>query len=64
MFTVVRNFFKVDTIPWQGWVYSVLTGAGTLPVAFAIKFIARCQTPPSSSQKRPASLKSPWFSGK
>jgi hypothetical protein len=41
MFTVVRNFFKVDTIPWQGWLYSVLTGAGTLPVAFFTKFLAR-----------------------
>ena len=41
MFTVVRNFFKVDTIPWQGWLYSVLIGAGAVPVAALIKCVAR-----------------------
>lgn len=42
MFTDVRGFFKVDTIPWEGWLYSVLTGAGSLPVSFLVKYIVRC----------------------
>ena len=41
MFTVVRNFFHVDTIPWQGWIYSVLVGAASWLVALAIKFVVR-----------------------
>ena len=41
MFTAVRNFFKVDAISWEGWLYSVLTGAASLPLALAVKFLAR-----------------------
>ena len=41
MFTAVRNFFKVDVIPWEGWLYSILVGLGTLPVSLAVKFAAR-----------------------
>jgi Ca2+-transporting ATPase len=41
MFTVVRNFFKVDTIPWEGWLYSVLVGAGAFPVCLLIKVVVR-----------------------
>ena len=41
MFTVVRNFFHVDTITWEGWLYSILVGLGSWPVAFLIKLWTR-----------------------
>ena len=44
MFTPVRSFFKVDTIPWEGWIDSILVGAGSLPVSFIVKFITRLAT--------------------
>lgn len=41
MFTKVRGFFHVTSITWEGWLYSVLVGAGSWPVAFMVKLWAR-----------------------